>query len=292
MDIYQPQLQFGKKVFEPGVYDLSNEEYHSSVGISRSAICEFLKTPYHFFDKYTNDRTRLPYIQPDPEEEPENNEKALLIGNALHTYVLERSDFWNRFTIHIEIDKRNNDGKELAKQIEIQTKGMLKLTEKVFLLVKNIAKAISCHEDASRLIKNSVYEKSVYWIDEDTGLLCKARPDIWHSKYIADIKTTACAAEIPFSNSIYSYGYHLQGAMIFDALKYAAHEEHDAFVFIAAEKKRPFAVATYELHADAVAKGIFEYKEALKGIKRCMENNSWPGYTHKIIDLPFRAYRN
>jgi hypothetical protein len=38
--------------FEDGVYDIQNDLYHGSYGLSRSALCEFKKSPWHYWHKY------------------------------------------------------------------------------------------------------------------------------------------------------------------------------------------------------------------------------------------------
>lgn len=288
MDYYQPQLNFGNKWIAPGVYDMENEEYHSSVGISRSGIMEFLKTPYHFYDKYNNQRERFEYCGDENEEEPG---KSLMIGNAVHTYLLEKKEFFNRYSLDFNVEKRSKEGKELYALLQSESAGKTKLSSKDYYLIKNIAESVEKHEHAPKLIANSIYEKSIYWVDKDTQLLCKVRPDIWNKKYIADIKTTACGSENAFKNAVPKYGYHIQAAMIFDGIKEATGEEHTSFIFIAVEKKRPFAVAIYELSEEAINVGRFIYKQALMSIRDFMDKNTWPSYEYQIINLPSWAYK-
>ena len=36
----------------PGIYDISNDEYHNSHAISRSMLMDFKKNPYYYWYKY------------------------------------------------------------------------------------------------------------------------------------------------------------------------------------------------------------------------------------------------
>jgi hypothetical protein len=279
MEIYQPQLQYGGKVYQPGIYDISNEEYHASVGISRSAISEFMNSPLHYWDRYVNaDKPKF------------KKSKSFEVGTAVHNYLLENEKFNDTYII---LPKFSGKGMK-AREAEFKTehKGKVFLSQKNFDDVMAIADSIKKHLTASELINDAIYEKSIYWIDEGTGLLCKARPDIWHSTFIADIKTTECAKDNRFQYSIGDYAYHIQAAMILDGVKKIALEEHMNFFFIAAETKRPYPVASYPLNLESILKGQEEYKNALHKMKECFDKNTWPGYEDKEIGLPKNRLKN
>jgi hypothetical protein len=50
------------------------------------------------------------------------------------------------------------------------------------------------------------------------------------------------------------------------------------FVFIAQEKKRPFAFNIFESSAQFMGQGRYEYEMLLQLYKYCVDNNKWPGY--------------
>ena len=74
-----------------GIFTISNEEYHSSHGISRSGIVEFKNCPKKYWHKYIN----IDYIEPA-------KTKALIFGNAFHTAILEPDEFNKRYIIKPE----------------------------------------------------------------------------------------------------------------------------------------------------------------------------------------------
>lgn len=280
---FEKQGDFGVQWVEPGVHDLTNYEYHSSIGISRSGIMEFLKTPAHFYDKYSNELYRS-------ENLAESESRALIVGDAVHTLILEPHLFYKKFCVGTKINRTTKDGKELATLMEMSHIGKVALSQAEFDLIKNIEKSIGKHEHAPKLIANSVYEKSIYWTDKESGLLCKARPDIWNDNYIADLKTTACAAERSFKQSIPAFGYHIQAAMLLDAVEAVKGNRLDKFIFIAVEKTRPFAIAIYQLSEEAIEAGRCIYKNALIAIADLIEKNIWPSYEYQIVGLPKWAY--
>lgn len=264
---------------QPGIYDISNEAYHSGGGISRSGIMEFKTSPLHYWDRYLN-----------PDRERGESTVALEFGNALHTFVLEPNEFFKRYAVAPKVDKRTTAGKTAWQIFENENAGKELITEVILKELENMAAVLFAHPEIKELITGAKYEKSIYWRDNDTGLLLKCRPDIWHSFAICDLKTTADASQYAFEKSVYQYGYHIQAAMMQDAIQALEGKWLDDFIFIPIEKKRPYATTYYPLDPMAIEEGRKEYKKQLVGMKECMERNSWPGYQSKIISLPRYAF--
>ena len=282
MEIFEPQLQFGSKVYQPGVYDISNEEYHASAGISRSAISEFLKSPLHYWDRYIN-----------PNKPAFKASKSFEVGSAAHVYLLENEKFHATYSV---VPKFSGKGMKAAKEEFLaQNQGKEFISQKNFDDVMGVVKSIEGHLTALEFITGAIYEQSIYWVDEDTGLLCKARPDIWHGNMIVDLKTTECAKASKFQYSISEYDYHIQAAMILEAIKVAALEEHLNYVFVVAETKRPYPAVSYPLNQQSIFQGRDEYKNTLHKMKECFEKfgkDKWPGYEDQEIGLPRNRLKN
>ena len=96
-----------RKHMEPGIYDISNEAYHQGPGISRSALLEFKKSPYHYWYKYKN-----------PDYIPESPTPAQILGHALHTAILEPEKVEEQFVVLPKVDKRTKAGAEQWKQLQ------------------------------------------------------------------------------------------------------------------------------------------------------------------------------
>lgn len=289
-----------KAIKHPGVYDISNEEYHASNGISRSGLMSFNRTPFHYYSEYL-DPNRLTR---------EKSSDAAIMGNAFHTMILEPHEFDNRFAIKLDLlklpktpllrevgreeyDKAKlnhelfkNKQDEMVNQFLISSEGKNVLTQEDLNKLNKMKSNVSNHPKASSLIQGAKYEKSLYWTDPHTGLLCKCRPDIWQDCFIGDIKTAANAGYREFQRAFYSYGYHIQCAMIHEAFKNLFNILITDFVFIVVENSAPHAVAIYPLDKLSLQQSVEIFKNKLLEMKECFDKNVWPSYKTQIITLP------
>jgi exodeoxyribonuclease VIII len=261
----------------PGIYDISDIEYHNSEGISRSDIMIFRKTPFHYWNEKLN-----------PNRPPKDDEDtaAIRMGKMIHCYLLEPEKFSERYLVIEKINKTTKRGKEYAEQCE-KLKGSRELVYDFEVTeIQAIEKAISQNPQAKELIAGAEYEKSFYWTDPHTGLLCKARPDIIHANMVCDLKTALSASRRDFQTSLYTYGAYIQAGMIHVAMKEVMQIDMKNFIYIVLEKNYPYAHAIYKLDELAIEQGIVEFKNTLLRIKECLEKNEWPSYETSIITLP------
>lgn len=263
-----------------GVYDISIEDYHSGAGYSRSKLIHFNKSPLHFWHEAFGNKA------PQKAADVIKKVNALEFGNALHTYVLERNDFDNRYIAMPKINRATIAGKNAYKEFQLKSEGKLIICGDALKEIEGMANSIELHKDAKALISGADYEKSLFWTDPETGILCKVRPDIWHNNFICDLKTTQSGALKDFQKSVYNYSYHIQAGMIQEALKHVLGVDMQNFIFVAVEKEAPYAVAVYRLDPLAVSLGVAKFKNILQGIKQCTEANNWPSYPNDLIGVP------
>lgn len=260
---------------KPGIYDMSEDEYHASEGISRSGIMLLKRSPAHFWYKYIN-----------PEKQKEKTTPAKIFGNAVHTAILETNSFFNRYCVLPKLDRRTTKGKEQFSEFSAVNIGKIILTEEEYSEIKKICSSINKTEIPRELVDGAKYEKSIYWIDKETGILCKARPDIWHSNMIVDLKTTKDASFRSFSRDTFSYGYHIQLAMIQEGIRETTGYNMENFISLAIEKEEPFIPATYQIDEAVIEAGRNEFKKYLILYKECLEKNQWNPYAIRKILLP------
>lgn len=151
--------------------------------------------------------------------------------------------------------------------------------------------ALMAHPAANALLTGvpGKAEKSVYWIDATTGVLCRCRPDWWRDdNVIVDLKTTEDASPEGFARSIAKFRYDVQDAFYTDGVQQATSKRPKAFVFIAVEKKPPYGVGVYVLDAETKDLGRAQYQHDLRVYAECVRTGVWPGYGDKIrtISLP------
>jgi exodeoxyribonuclease VIII len=266
----------GSDLYEPGVYDIKSEEYHASNGISRSMLTEFNKTPYHFYKKFID------------QVQPQNNKdsKAIFLGSALHTLILEPENFNNEYQIIDKIDRRTKEGKKYFELIELNLGNKKIITQDEFKIISDMNMSLKLNNKIIQLISGGMYERSLYWKDPETEILCKCRPDVWQNEFIVDLKTTSCADYREFQRSLYNYGYHIQCAMIHEAFKHLFNIDMRNFIFVVVENTEPYATAIYQLDEAALDQSVEIFKNKLMELKQCYDKNEWPSYPTQILTLP------
>lgn len=153
--------------------------------------------------------------------------------------------------------------------------------------------AVMAHPAARALLtgKPGKAEQSVYWVDHVTGQLCRCRPDFWRAdNVLVDVKTTDDASLEGFGKSISNWRYDVQDAFYCDGVKAATGNDVRAFVFLAVEKRPPYAVACYMLTPEDVELGRLQYRRDLAVYAQCQQSGQWPGYGDKIQTATLPAW--
>lgn len=265
-----------RKVYQPGIYDITNEEYHKSAGISRSGLWELKKSPYHYQQRYLVDS---PKSEPTPD---------MILGSLVHKMVLEYNKIWEDFVLKPDdINRRTNAGKiEYNLWLSANSSKMI-ITQEQYDLAHRMMDSVLSDKTANQLLGDCDMEKSIYF--EHLGVTCKARPDAMKDGLLIDLKTTNDASYRSFQRSSVDCGYFLQAAMQKQALKALGHP-FDNFIFIAVEKKPPFAVVIYIMDDEAIDFGEYQFNLLLQKYMQCYETNFWPSYTCKKLLIPSWAY--
>lgn len=260
--------------FKDGVHDITNEEYHSASGISRSKLMLLDKSPYHFwYEMYSGLAEKR---EPTP---------AMNIGSAFHTLLLEPELFANEFAVAPKIDRRTTKGKEEYAQFMEANGDKIMLTDDQYAKASVMASHVRQHEIVTTLLDEAKFEQSIFWTDIETGIQFKTRPDIWSSKMVVDLKTTADASVHGFMRSALNYGYYLQAGMAFEACK-ALGMPFEMFVILAAEKEAPYVPAVLIMDQEALQFGIDQFQAYKKRLKACLDADKWPGYPVQELSLP------
>ena len=254
-----------------GLIDLPESDYHAHPAINKSGLDQINRSPAHY-------KAWL--------KAPRKATKAMIFGTACHRAILEPERIDS--IVGLDVDKRTKEGKEAALRAESEGKILLDQSEMEALKgMVETWKAHPLYEGTHN--QGSRHEASAFWKDPGTGLLCKARPDILHpSGMIIDIKTTDDASPYEFSKQILKYRYHVQAAWYLNGVTRSAGRLYDQFVFVAIEKKPPYAIAVYVAPERMIAQGQEEYTKDFQAYARCMRESHWPSYPTEVqlIDLP------
>lgn len=244
---------------------MTNKEYREAEGISRSDLFKISKSPQHF--KYEK-------------ENPSEQSKALLFGIALHSYVLEQDKFEEEYAVIPKVDRRKKEGKEIYAQFLAENEGKFFIENDDMEVIKQMAESINSVPIAKKLLEGK-HEQSFFWTDEMTEEKCKCRPDILTEigdvMVIADLKTCENARTDVFMRDAIKYGYDLQAYMYSNGVEKNIGKKC-CFVFIAVEKKPPYAVNVLEADKYMILKGQDLFRELLGTYHYCKESNNWYGY--------------
>lgn len=273
----------GTKHHNELLFNQSAEEYHAAPGASASRLNKmFFNSPAHM-------RHGL--------ENPEEPTQAMIIGSAAHSAILEPDLFekeWGRLP---EGDGRSSAIKKAKADLVSQFGASRILKPEAYDSIVGMRDSVLGNESAADLLVEANTEVSSYWVDEDTGVKCKARIDAMPYQdsgwgyCLVDVKTTANASPEEFRRSVHNFGYHRQAA------HYLASTDdkvfgRDRFIFICVEKAPPHCVAIYELDPDAIALARSELDHLLATWAECEASGAWPSYPEGIqeLSLPGWAY--
>lgn len=133
---------------------------------------------------------------------------AMIVGSMIHTYILEYDDFYNRYAISPDFNKRTNVGKEDYKNWCESIGDMIVITKDQEEYCKKMKCLFYKNPIASKLLENTIPEITVKWISEN-GVKCKAKADALSrdNDYIIDIKTHD--GRLDFESSIHKYRYNV-----------------------------------------------------------------------------------
>ena len=149
--------------------------------------------------------------------------------------------------------------------------------------LKGMDTSLKSHPLAKKFLEEGIPEQTIIWIDEETGLRCKCRPD-WipcgDNDTLVDAKSAKSAAYHSFKRSMWDYGYDRQGAFYLDGYNAATGSDFDTFAFAVVEKLPPYRTGTYIIGEETMSDAREEYKKLLRQVKHCIETDHWP--THSL----------
>jgi hypothetical protein len=238
--------------------------YYQDPAISNSKLGYLAKSPAHF--KHMVDTGF-------------KETEALEFGRAFHCAVLEPDKFLSSYVAMPKVDRRTTVGKCTFEKFILENKSKCIIDQDDYDKILSMSKKLLSSDAINELLEGE-YEKEFFWLDEETGIECKSKLDVYKKGIrVLDIKTTDCADPEQFHRSIFKYGYHRQGGMYIDAVG-----EKVPYYIIAIEKEAPYEFSILKLSDDVLEYGRREYKNLLDLYAQCLINNYWPGYEAKYFD--------
>jgi hypothetical protein len=265
-----------------GIFEIDMALYERAPGIRQSNLKLLARSPAHL-------RYALEHPTPSTPDQ--------ILGTVLDMALFDPANVWNRcYTRPKEyVDFKGckkpwHNGSTFAKDWYRQHGDKPVITPSQFNDIILMRDAIMKHPAAALALSAGKINRAMFWMDESTGLQCKAYPDLMSGNTIVDLKKCRDAGEHNFSKTIANFGYDVQAAWYLDGGVATGQIEENAghFVFIVAEDAPPYAVAVWELQPESVSFGRLKYRRLLNRYLDCVGEGKWPAYSANIeyIGLP------
>ncbi|RIQ77792.1 exonuclease VIII, partial [Bordetella avium] len=260
-------------------------------------------SPANFYDLTMN-----------PARPPEPQRKGQLEGQLAHCAILEPEEFDSRYAVlpadapdrptEAMVNAKNPSESSIARQKwwaewNQKSQGRIIITNDQRETAMRQAEAVRCLPDVAEALAAGVAESSAYWIDQETGVLCRCRPDWCHPAgesgvILLDVKTFSDASPHEFSRQIARKRYHVQDAFYTDGYAAASGKSVLAFIFVAVQDAWPFAASAVMLDPRSQDQGRRDYRRNLSTYAECLTSGNWPGFGQGVhlASLPNWAFND
>ncbi|HEX6684988.1 MAG TPA: PD-(D/E)XK nuclease-like domain-containing protein [Candidatus Limnocylindrales bacterium] len=273
-------------ITEPGVYtDLPAEVYHAQdEWLSWSRMKNLIppSTPAHF-------KAAM--------EAPQERKRHFDLGKIVHKLVLGEGE---AFEVVQALDRKKEpydatDYKTVSAQEHrdaIYERGNVPVLAAELADANAMAAAVKAHPIGAALFTSGKPEVSLFWVDETTGVKCRARldwlPDAVEGRrlIVPDLKTAVTAAPAEFSKAGAKFGYYGQATHYSDGIKALGIDADPAFLFVVVEKAAPWLVSVgqfTERDDRRLARAVVDHCRRLYA--ECTATDTWPGYGESVASL-------
>lgn len=286
--------------------DIPAERYHHGPGMNKHGLDLIRECPARYVFEKANPRPSTP---------------AMVFGSALHCLVLEPDVFPEQYTRPPKdmprkpTDAQRNAANPSPKTLdqiaaydawvarwEAEGAGKIIISDQSdpdkgvwgmsdWDKLHAMRDSVMRHEIASIILADSINELTMYWMDPDTGRLCRGRADAYNEAHgiMADLKSANSAGMSDFSRAVHDLRYDVQDAWYTDGAR-RCDLPVAAFMFIAVEKEPPFLCACYQLEPNWKRIGRSKYRQDMQVFDQCKRTGEWPGYTPPLRDLVTPGY--
>ncbi len=234
------------------------------------------------------------------------------VGSGSDTMWLEGPARYAEDFQHVETKSRKTKAYKEAAEATDKTC----LTEPEVDRITGIVAALGLDEGAMALRSCLHSQVSIVWIDEATGMPCKARPDLAGivsedcarvvnaimgpevlplvpgEELIVDLKTTFDNSREAFRRTMHQLRYAYQAGHYTSGARHVTGRT-PRWMWITAKNKAEFGVEVYDMPDQAVAFGERKVAGILDALADCLTTNNFPASSGRIttLDLPPWAYR-
>lgn len=268
--------------------DISIEDYHANRTHFSSTSLKIAKKSLKQFDWWRRgllDQERKSHFD---------------FGNAFELALLDSKGFSEKVAImkdsewvqdaltvdpSLQKPRSSKTYQDACKEFHSKNKGLYIINDKGKESFETIQAMLeSCYADKviQGLIKNTEYQVSLFWTDEQTGLNLKTRPDICKRKknIVVNVKTTEDGSPKGFSKEIVNYDYPMQAAHeITGCLEMGVIDTIDNYFWLVCEKVAPYNATIYEFAQDDIRVCMDELQWTYEKIAKAEKQKLYPGYS-------------
>lgn len=235
--------------------------------------------------------------------DPKPQSEALIKGRAGHHLLLGEKDFAKHFAIQPEkyqdkegVQKKwNNNANVCSEWKEANEKlGKTVLKSEIVKHIYGIKDALTNHPAVQAGILSGAVEQSMFWVDAETGITERARPDVIPNDLdFADLKITKSVSDKSIQNSMRDYRYDIQGAVVDEGCRKLFGAPLKSFTLVMVEGTPPYSVRLVVMTWDEVTE-ITDTGEVIRNpsplqygrdcmilarqrFKRAWDSGYWPG---------------
>lgn len=265
-----------EKTKKYGVFhNISNENYHNDIEFLSSSQLKKTKNMVEFKHSVLEGEYKEP-------------SESMILGTALHTLVLEPSEFKNEYMIYnedeviekallVKPDAKNiratKDFKQLKEEALSKSgdRHIISFNDYNKLLV--MEKSLTDNKLVAPLLEGGIRESSIYYNLQDIDL--RIRPDLLNidKGYIVDLKTTRDMNWFGY-DAKKKFDYDLSASMYIDGCKEVFKQDMD-FYFVVVQNCEPYTSAVFKLNPETYKIGKDKYSGAIEKIKEARFNDDY-----------------
>lgn len=274
------------KITKPDIYyDLPAADYHAQHDWLSNSGAKLLLKP------------SCPAKFKHQQSSGEEHKRHFDLGKVTHTLTLGDGD---EFVVvqAAAVDKALYDAKDYvtksaqAHRDAIYASGKVPILAAELTVAKAMAAKVRADENAGALLAEGKPEVSLFWVDEATGVKCRARldwmPDVRENRrlIIGDLKTAVSSEPDEFGRAAARFGYVRQHDWYLDGIRALGIAVDPAFLFIVVEKDAPHVVTVGEFTDPVDLRLAAAMNDTARRVYRqCLTDDHWPGYVTGIAEL-------
>jgi len=277
------------------VKGMSFEDYHAVEAFSATGMRLLARSPWHF-------KNRIPVVPTRPMLNGSLAHCAILEPDAMaQRYIVVPDDAPKRPTEAQWAAKKSNESSMAAKEwwtaFGEEAAGKVIVRAEDYAVTRAQLAAVAADPEIAGYLASGYSEASVFWIDEATGVYCKARPDWVHEiderrVVLMDLKSTQDESPEGFGRTTARMGYHRQAAHYTAGFEKVTGLKVERFVFAAVSSALPVLAVPLLLPEDFAEQGRDEVRELLALYARCQKSGVWPSYGTGCLEMAIPAYAN